>query len=108
MAKPSAPVPMHCVYRVKPGREAEFLHLLEKHWPALRDAGLATAEPATVIRCEGKTGGVFFVEHFSWIDAEASAKAHRRPEVLAVWGPMEPLLDGMEFAVRTPVPMPWA
>ena len=29
-----------CTYRVKKGKEDEFLGLLRRHWPALRDGGL--------------------------------------------------------------------
>jgi len=28
------------------------------------------------------------VEVFSWADGEAAGRAHRMPEVMAVWGPM--------------------
>jgi hypothetical protein len=38
------------------------------------------------------------VELFAWKDAKASEREHRTPGVLAVWGPMEPLLVSMELA----------
>ncbi len=105
MARPR-PVRMLCTYRVKRGREAAFLRLLGRHWPALRRAGLATSEPARVLRCRPKRGGAtFFVETFSWNGAGASAAAHESPEVLAVWGPMEGLLDRMDLAEVEAVPM---
>ncbi len=104
MASPR-PVRMLCTYRVKGGREAAFLRLLAWHWPALRRAGLATSDPARVLRCRGKRGGTFFVETFAWADAGASGAAHESPGVLAVWGPMEALLDGMELAEVEEVPM---
>ena len=46
----SNPVRMLCTYRVKDGKEAEFLSLLEKHWPTLRSVGLATDDAARVLR----------------------------------------------------------
>lgn len=104
MARPT-PVRMLCTYRVKRGREAAFLRLLSRHWPTLRRAGLATSEPARVLRCRGKRGGTFFVETFSWAHAGASSAAHGSPAVMAVWGPMEALLDGMDFAEVEDVPM---
>jgi len=96
---------MLCTYRVKRGKEAAFLRLLARHWPTLRRAGLATSEPARVLRCRGKQGGTFLVETFSWADAGASGAAHESPEVMAVWGPMEALVEGMEFAEVETVPM---
>ena len=39
-----------CTYRVKKGKENEFLGLLRGHWPALRDVGLAEDTPSTVYR----------------------------------------------------------
>lgn len=104
MASPR-PVRMLCTYRVKRGREAAFLRLLSRHWPTLRRAGLATSEPARVLRCRGKRGGTFFVETFSWAHAGASGAAHESRAVMAVWGPMEALLDGMDFAEVEDVPM---
>ena len=104
MARPR-PIRMLCTYRVRKGKEAAFLRLLARHWPTLRRAGLATSEPARVLRCRGKRGGTFFVETFAWAGAGASGAAHGSPEVLAVWGPMEDLLDGMEFAEIEEVPM---
>ncbi len=104
----SGPVPMLCTYRVRGGKEAAFLRLLRRHWPALRRAGLATAEPARVFRARGKRGGQAFVEMFSWAGPTASDAAHASPEVLAVWGPMGDLVDSMEFAEIEPVPMPIA
>jgi hypothetical protein len=102
----SRPVRMLCTYRVKRGREAAFLELLGRHWPTLRRAGLATAEPAQVLRCRDKWGGgTFFVETFSWAGAGASAAAHESPSVMAVWGPMEGLLARMDLAEVEPVPM---
>jgi hypothetical protein len=34
-----------CMYRVKAGSEAAFRQLLSKHWPTLRNVGLAADEP---------------------------------------------------------------
>ena len=35
-----------CTYRVRKGQEEAFQVLLDRHWPTLRDLGLATEEPA--------------------------------------------------------------
>jgi len=98
MAK-AEPVPMHVVYRPKKGKEKEVEALVRGHWPALERAGLVTKEPARVWKASDKrSGSVFFVEMFSWRDGAASTTAHHTPAVKAVWGPMEPLLDGLELS----------
>ena len=104
----SEPMNMLCVYHVKKGKDKEFLQLLEKHWPALTGAGLVTEEPAQVFRCEDKMGMVYFVEKFSWKNAEAPGTAHQLPAVMAVWEPMGGLADKMAFGQVRQIPMPFA
>ena len=93
----SKPVRMLCTYRIKDGKESDFLRLLEKHWPTLRSAGLATDDPAQVFRSQDKAGKTVFVETFSWKDAAAPDVAHQTPEVMSVWEPMGALADEMNF-----------
>jgi quinol monooxygenase YgiN len=100
------PVRMLCLYRVKDGRERAFQGLLARHWPALRSAGLASAEPAVAYRTEDRQGRTVFVELFSWADAHASDAAHRSPDVMAVWAPMGELAAEMEFLELAPEPLP--
>jgi hypothetical protein len=91
----SKPVTMHCVYRPKPGSEEALFDLVKKHWPVLRDAGLATAEPALVWRATDKRSGkLYFIEVFSWTNAEAPGLAHQLPEVMKIWEPMGPMIEG--------------
>jgi hypothetical protein len=97
-----------CTYRVKPGAREQFIGLLRRHWPTLRDAGLATDTPA--LHFEAQVGGgrhnetgTTFVEIFSWTSGQSADLAHRMPEVMAVWEPMGALVEardghpGMEF-----------
>ena len=91
------PVRMLCTYRVKDGKEADFLQLLARHWPTLHGLGLATDDPAQVFRCRDKSGRTILVELFSWKDAAAPEVAHQTPEVMAVWEPMGALTEGMDF-----------
>jgi hypothetical protein len=88
---------MLCIYRVKDGKDDEFQSLLEKHWPTLRSAGLASEKEARWFRGEGKNGERCFIELFEWKDEKASSVAHETPEVMSVWEPMGALTDGMEF-----------
>jgi hypothetical protein len=105
----SKPVTVLCTYRPKKGREKEFHALLRKHWPALHRAGLVSKEPPCLWRAIDKwSGRVFFVEIFQWKDLKASATAHQTPGVMAVWKPMDALLEKRELAMISPLRMPFA
>jgi hypothetical protein len=104
MARAGKPVLTHVTYRPKKGKEKDLFTLVKKHWPTLRKIGLVTADPATVYRATNKeTGGVYFVEIFSWRDQKASGIAHQTPEVMAVWETMGPVMEGLEIAAIEPV-----
>jgi hypothetical protein len=94
---------MLCLYRVKPGKEDEFLGYLRKHKPMLDSVGLASDKPAELFRARAKQGGTVFVELFEWKTAQSSDIAHQTPEVMQVWEPMGALTDGMEFLHIEPV-----
>jgi hypothetical protein len=89
-----------CRYKVKPGKEEEMVELLEKHWPALREAGLATDDPPIIYRGvpgdRHGAGGVF-IEIFSWKADNGPQLAHETPGVMAVWEPMGAICEQMEF-----------
>jgi hypothetical protein len=94
------PVPVLVTYRPRPGAEAKLLALVKRHWPTLRKVGLAgPAKPRVWRATDKRTGRRYFVELFEWKDGLASDLAHRTPEVMAIWGTMEPLLESMELAV---------
>lgn len=96
-------VRMLVTYRPKEGKGEELFSLVRKHLPALRGTGLLADEPTGVYRATDKRSGKkYFVEMFSWRDAQASNIAHQLPEVMAIWEPMTPLLEGMELAVIEP------
>jgi hypothetical protein len=79
-----------CTYRVRADAEAEFTHLLGRHWGTLRELGFVTDEPALVFRSEQEPPT--FVEIFRWVEG-GFARAHEHPAVLAIWEPMDPLLE---------------
>jgi len=88
----SGEVTVICTYRVKQGEENGFENLLKQHWPTLRNFGLATEEAPMLFR--GKDNyGPFYVEIFSWVDANASNEAHNTPEVMKVWEQMGGLVE---------------
>ena len=88
------------VYRPKKGKEAELFELVKKHGPALQSTGLTVGGLPQVYKARNvRTGDEFFVEIFSWRDENASGLAHQTPEIMAVWGPMTPLLESLEISV---------
>jgi quinol monooxygenase YgiN len=99
----TTPVPTLVTYRPKEGAEAQFLALLEKHWPALDAAGLVTNDRPQIWRATAKDGKVSFVEIFSWKDRTSSDVAHQTPAVMAVWEPMGAILEGMQINRIEPV-----
>ena len=91
------PVSMLVIYRVKKDKEQEFLPLLQKHWPTLNQLGLVTSEKPTFSRGMGKDGKLSYIETFQWKDKNAPSIAHQTPEVMQIWEPMGPMIEGLEL-----------
>jgi hypothetical protein len=83
-----APVVAMCTYRIKKGKEEEFVGLLRRHWPTLRDQELVENTPSQVFRGTDDSAGTYFVEILTWKDGEMPNRAHELPAVMAVWEPM--------------------
>ena len=97
MSKPNVNL---VVYKVKEGKDAEFSALLKGHWPVLSAAGLVTDEPAKFWHgknIRSSSNGTVWVELFAWKDESSPQVAHQMPEVMKVWEPMTPLLEGMDI-----------
>jgi hypothetical protein len=88
-----APETVICLYRVRPGCEAEFARLLACHWPALRALGLVTDDLPQHFRGAEREGAPLFVEIFTWMSGAAASTAHEHPEVMAIWEPMDKLTE---------------
>jgi hypothetical protein len=94
-----------CTYRARSDAEKEFLVLLRRHWKTLHDLGFVTDDLPLVFRAAKEPT---YVEIFTWVEG-GFGQAHEHPDVLAIWEPMEPLLeerDGRprwEFPHFTPV-----
>jgi hypothetical protein len=80
-------------YRVKAGKEEQFLALIARHWPTLRKLGLVTADKPIVWRGIDEEQKTVFYEVFTWKDFEAPGTSHHLPEVMAIWGPMGELAE---------------
>lgn len=86
-----------CWYRVKPGAEEEFLALLRRHWPTLRELEFATpTEPQCYLGKEVGIDGPVIVEIFEWVDRSASRRAAEHPAVAGIWEPMDDLCESRE------------
>jgi quinol monooxygenase YgiN len=100
----SEPVPTLVIYRPKPGAEPALEALIRKHIPTLRGLGLLGTGQSAAFRAEDKRAGrAAYVEIFDWKDGRASDVAHQTPEVMAIWEPMEPLLEGLEIRQLQPL-----
>ena len=98
MAK-SDPIPTLVIYTPKKGKEKDLQTLVEKHWPILNGLGLVTKDAARIWKATDKrTGGVYFVEMFSWKDGHAPDVAHQTPEVMAMWEPMGLVMEDLKLA----------
>jgi hypothetical protein len=79
-----------CTYRVRAEAEEEFLKLLGKHWNTLHDLGFVTDDESLVFR--ELDARPTYVEIFTWVEG-GFERAHNHPDVVAIWEPMEPLLE---------------
>jgi hypothetical protein len=90
-----------CTYRVRPEAEDRFLDLLGRHWRTLRDLGFVTDEQSLVLR--STDGDLTYVEIFTWVEG-GFGQAHEHPDVLAIWEPMDPLLEERDGRPRWEFP----
>ena len=80
-AAASKPVMVIVAYRPRAGKEALLLELTRRHVPVLRDQGLATDRPSSVMRAADGT----IVEVFEWKSQAAIDSAHANPAVAQMW-----------------------
>jgi hypothetical protein len=78
-----------CTYRVRPDAEDEFVDLLRRHWETLHDLGFVTDERSRLLRDVDEPT---YVEIFTWVEG-GFGRASQHPDVLAIWEPMDPLLE---------------
>jgi hypothetical protein len=92
-----------CTYRVKAGREQEFIALLKLHWPTLWKLGLVQEQPRMALQGRDTDKTSCFVEIFAWKDRGFEV-AHKHPEVLALWEPMEQMCEARDGRPATEFP----
>jgi hypothetical protein len=81
-----------CTFRVKAGREKEFVALLKRHWPTLFKLGVVHEQPRMALQGHDSKTTSCFVEVFAWKEGGLEI-AHQHPEVLALWEPMEQMCE---------------
>ena len=81
------------VYRPKPGCEAALVRLVKTHVPDLRQLGLVTDRPATMMQAQG---GVI-LEVFEWLPGAVQA-AHENPDVKEIWRKFGEVCDYVPLA----------
>jgi hypothetical protein len=79
-----------CTYRVRADKGGEFTELLARHWRTLHDLGFVTDEPSVIYR--QLDDRPTYVEIFTWVEG-GFEQAHEHPAMLAIWEPMDPLLE---------------
>ena len=78
-----------CTYRVRADAEDEFRQLLARHWDTLHNLEFVTDDKPLIFR---QLGEPTYVEIFTWVEGGFD-RAHEHPDVLAIWEPMDPLLE---------------
>jgi hypothetical protein len=89
-----------CTYRARAEAEDDFVVLLRRHWTTLHDLGFVTDDRPLVFRALGEPT---YVEIFTWVEG-GFGQAHEHPDVLAIWEPMEPLLEERDGRPRWEFP----
>lgn len=71
------------------------------HWHTLHDLGFVTDEEALVFR--QLDSPPTYVEIFTWV-AGGFERAHNHPDVVAIWEPMDPLLEERDGRLKWEFP----
>ena len=72
-------------FKPKPGKTAELLAVVERHWRVLEAEGLVTSRPPYAMHAKDGT----ILEVFEWKSPEAIERAHTNPAVLKLWAEFE-------------------
>jgi hypothetical protein len=89
-----------CRFQVRSDCEDAFRTVLGTHWPALRDAGLVTADAPQQLRGLDAHGQPIWIEIFTWNDGASAGAAHSHPVISKIWDAMEPCVEDREGPFR--------
>ena len=90
-----------CTYRVRSAAEGSFRDLLSRHWATLHHLRFVTDDEPIVFR--SAEAPLTYVEILTWVEG-GFGRAHEHPEVLAIWEPMDPLLEERDGRPRWEFP----
>lgn len=82
-----------CVFKPKPGKDAELRQVIADRLPLLRSLGLATEREQITMRA--RNGEI--VDVSEWVDEAAIHRAHETPEVHALWARFEACCEYMRL-----------
>jgi len=77
-------------YQVRPEAEQEFVGLLARHWPTLRELGFVTDDPP--MRLRSTEDPPVYVEIMTF-EAAGMRPAHDHPDVIPIWEKMKALVE---------------
>jgi quinol monooxygenase YgiN len=76
-------------YKPKPEQHDALMKLVEKHLPALRELGFATAKENYLAKAKDGT----IIEIFEWTSMNAISAAHQHPAISDIWEKMTLIAD---------------
>ena len=81
-------------FKPKPGKQAELLAVVAKHWSVLQSEGLVTQRPRYAMQSADGT----VLEVFEWLSSESIEQAHHNPAVQALWAEFEATCEYVPLA----------
>lgn len=76
-------------YKAKSGKAKVLEQLLSLHTNVLRSLGYITEHSPYIMKAKGQV----YLEVFEWVAEDAISKAHKDPEVKALWDKLEEVAD---------------
>lgn len=81
-------------FKPKPGKQAELLAVVDKHWAVLAAEGLVTDRPRHAMQAQDGT----VLEVFEWRSPQAIEQAHENAAVQALWQEFEAACEYVPLA----------
>jgi len=89
--RPAQPETVMIVLHAKPGAETELGSVLARHWSLVRKLNLVQDAPHLTLRATEESYKVYFVETFTWRDANIPDNAPLA--VQSIWAEMNKLVE---------------
>lgn len=90
----AAPETVHVTYHVQAGKLEPFLEVLQRHYPAGRQAGIVLAEPHVILSGKEDGGKPVVIEVLTWRDADDPDQvAEKHPDIRKIWDGLNALVE---------------